>query len=405
MGTIEKSYMASEPDGLLDLVRVLWSRWWLIMTITAAGCAIAAGVAFLLPDMYTAGATLMPPQQPQTTASALIGQLGPLAAMAGGNLGLKSPSDLYVGLAGGRTIADHIIERFRLRDLYKAKTMVDARAKLRSMSRFSSGKDSLIKIEVDDPSPARAAEIANMYAVELNSQNTAFGTTEATQRRQFLEKQVAEERAQLALAEEGMKQVQTKTGIIQVEAQTSVAIASAAQLKAQITAGEVALKRLEMGAAPQNPEVLRIQTELDALRSQLRSLEVGARGAGDPLVATSAIPSGGLEYVRRLRELKYHEFLFEMLSKQYEAARIDENKAAPALQVVDFAVPPDKKSGPHRGLMMLFGSLASATAASLFVYYRHSMAASARSMGAPTAGVSVPETMNRNGVATTGART
>jgi uncharacterized protein involved in exopolysaccharide biosynthesis len=359
-----------EDDGLgmIDLLLILAARKKTIVGITALCTAMAAAVAFLLPNVYTATAVIIPPQQPQTAVSALVGQLGPLAAVAGHDIGLKTPSDLYVGLLNGRTIADHLIERFGLKALYEAKTMTDARSKFHSHTRTSSGKDSLIRIEVDDGDPQRAAEIANAFVTELNTQNTAFGTNEAAQRRTFLEKQLTDVRSALVSAEEVMKKTQTRTGIVQVEAQTSLAIAGIAQLKAQITAGEVALQRLSMGATAQNPEVLRTEAELDALRSQLKKAESAPRAAGDPMVAPSAMPGAGLEYLRSLRDLKYHEFLFEMLSKQYEAARIDESKVAPALQLVDAAVAPDKKSGPHRALMILFGAVAGLVMSCIGIY-------------------------------------
>jgi len=375
VGAADPGYRLEETGdgnmGLIDLLLILADRKKLIAGVTLAGGLTAALIAFWLPNTYTATAIILPPQQAQTAVSALVGQLGPLAAVAGSNLGLKSPGDLYVGLLGSRTIADCLIERFRLRELYRAKTMVDARNKLRSRSRFSAGKDSLIKLEVDDPEPKRAAAIANAYFSELNIQNTSYGTTEARDRRLFLEKQLDEERTALSTAEDEMKRTQVQTGIIHVEAQTSVAIASAAQLRAMITAGEVSLQQLNIGATGENPEVRRVEVELDALQAQLKKLEEAPRGGGDPLVATSAIPAAGLAYMRRLRDLKYHEFLFEMLSKQYEAARIDESKVAPALQLVDAAVPPDKKSGPHRELIVLFGLLAAAASGSVIAYARH----------------------------------
>jgi tyrosine-protein kinase Etk/Wzc len=358
-------------SGIIDLLLVLAANKKAIVGSALAGATVAVIVGLSLPNTFTATAIIMPPQQPQTAVSTIVGQLGPLAAVAGRDLGLKTPSDLYMGLLGSRTIADHLIERFELRTLYKAKTMMEARAKFRDHTRSSSGKDSLIRIEVDDTDPKRAADIANAYVLELNQQNTAFGTTEAKDRRVFLEKQLAAEKVALGDAEEAMKRTQTKTGIIQVESQTSVVIASIAQLNAQITAGEVALQRLKMGATAENPEVLAHQAELSALRGQLNNLERRPQRGGDTLMSTSAIPTAGMTYLRGLRDLKYHEFLFEMLSKQYEAARIDENKVAAALQTVDIAVPPDQKSGPHRGLIILFGAVAGLTIASITVYLLH----------------------------------
>jgi tyrosine-protein kinase Etk/Wzc len=360
-----------EAFGLIDLLLQLGERKRLIGSASLACGVLAAIVAFLLPDTYTAVALLLPPQQPETNASAMLGQLGPLASVAGRDLGLKTPGELYVGLLGSRTIADHVIESFGLKSVFKAKTMVDARNKLRSVAKFSTGKDSLVRVEVEDRDPRRAAAMANLFVAELNRQNSAFGTNEAAHRRAFLEKRVRDEKEALAEAEDAMKSTQSRTGIIQVEAQNSLAIASVAQLKAQIAAGEVARDGLKTGATAQNPEVIRAEAELTALRSQLKDLEEKSHGGSDPLMATAALPRSNLEYLRSLRDLKFHEFLFEMLSKQCEAARMDESKAAPTIQVVDAAVPPDKKSGPHRGLITVFGVVAGLLLGSAAAYVRH----------------------------------
>jgi uncharacterized protein involved in exopolysaccharide biosynthesis len=342
--------------GAADILPILAGRKRLLFAATISGGLLATAVAFLLPNMYTASAVILPPQKEQSSAAMLIGQLGPLAAAAGADLGLKNPADMYVGLLGSRTIADHLIARFGLMGLYQKNTLTDTRSKLWKRSRFSAGRDSLIRVEVDDHDPKRAADMANAFVSELDEQNRRLAISEASQRRQLLESQLVDEKSALAVAEEDMKSTQQRTGIIEVTGQTQVAIASLAQLRAQITVNEVALQRLKMGATPENPAVLQTETELAEMRAQLLKLEKSSPD-GDPLMATSAIPAAGLGYLRRLRDLKYHEFLFELLSKQYEAARIDEAKASPAIQVVDTAIPPDKKSGPLRTLIILLGCL------------------------------------------------
>jgi uncharacterized protein involved in exopolysaccharide biosynthesis len=131
-----------------------------------------------------------------------------------------------------------------------------------------------------------------------------------------------------------------------------------ARLRAGIAIREVALSSLESAATPQNPEVVRQQAELGALRQQLQKLETSGDpgGHGDTFIPTSLVPKVGLEYVRAVRDLKYNETLFELLLKQYEAARIDEAKEAPVVQVVDSAVPPDRKSWPDRPLLVFTGA-------------------------------------------------
>jgi uncharacterized protein involved in exopolysaccharide biosynthesis len=353
------------------LLAILSRRKRLIACSALIGGALAAIAALLMPDIYTATAVVMPPQKEQSAATALMGQLGPLAAAAGADMGLKSPSDLYVGLLGSRTIADRLIEQFQLRKLYRTKTLAATRAQLKRHSRISAGRDTLIKIEVEDTDPSRAATLANGYVAELNRLNKGLATTDAGQRRRFLEGQLGHERTALADAEDAMKKQQMQSGIIQPDAQTTVAIGSAAQLRAQVAAGEVAIERLKIGATPQNPELLRAQTELEAMRAQLRKLERGSQ-PGDALPSPSKIPESGLEYLRRLRELKYHELLVELLSKQYEAARLDESKAAPDLPIVDRAIPPDRRSGPQRQAIAFLGCLGGAALAVLIAYFKRS---------------------------------
>ncbi len=352
-----------EPSGfsLLDLLLALAERKWFILWMVLAGAAVMTVVAFLIPPLYTATASIMPPQQQQSAVTALLGQLGPLASAAagGGGLGLKTPGDLYVAILGSRTIADDLIESFNLRQLYDVSTMYSARKMLAKRSTITGAKDPLIKVAVEDWSPKRAAALANAYIEELSRQNGRLALTESAQRRLFFERQLQAQKKALADAEVALKATQERTGVLQVTAQVESIIGNMARLRAAIASREVALSSLESAATPQNPEVVRQKAELAALHEQLRKIEApsDAGVSGDPLIPTSLVPKAGLEYVRAVRDLKYNETLFELLLKQYEAARIDEAKEAPVIQVVDRAVPPDRKSWPPREGFPIAGAL------------------------------------------------
>jgi len=369
--------VASTEPELLDLLLVVAQKKWQIFRFTMAGGILSLGIALLIPNTYTATAVVMPPQQGQSSASALLGQLGGLAAMAGGSsLGLKSPSDLYIGLLGTRSISDAVIDKFKLLDVYNVKTRIDASEKLSSRRRFSAGKDSLIHIDVDDYSPQLAADMANSFATELNAKNTAIAANEAAQKRSFLESHLKDEKLALAAAEEDMKNLQQQSGVMQIESQARASLTAVAQLKAQIAAQEVMLDRLRLGATSQNPEVVGTETELSGLRAQLKKLEdspAGSNSSGDPFMPMARMPAAGLTYLRHLRELKFHEFLFELLTKQYEAAKLDESKQIPALPIVDWAVAPDKKSGPKRSVLVLVGFLLSGLLSAAFICLSHNM--------------------------------
>jgi tyrosine-protein kinase Etk/Wzc len=353
---------ASQAGGLslLDVLVAVAGRKLLAVSMTLAGGLLMAAVAMLLPPMYTATTTIVPPQQQQSTASALLGQLAPIAAAAGGNLGIKTPAELYVAILGSRTIADDLIHRFNLREIYQRSSWLETREMLARRSHFSAGGGPLIRIAVEDRDPKRAAALANAYLEALAKQNQRLALTESAQRRLFFEGQLDAQKKSLAEAEAVLKETQERTGVLQVNAQVESTIGSLARLRAEVTSREVALSSLKNAATPQNPEVIRQETEIATLREQLRDLEVSRDSGppGDPLIPTGRVPKAGLEYVRALREVKYNETLFELIARQYEVARIDEAKDAPVIQIVDQAIPPERKTWPPRMLFALAGAMA-----------------------------------------------
>jgi uncharacterized protein involved in exopolysaccharide biosynthesis len=317
---------------------------------------LGAAVAILSKSVFTAKATMLPPQQPQSTAAALMGQqLGALSGLGSAGGLLKSPADTYVGILQSRTIADRVIDKFQLRSLWKLKRQEDARRALKSRVNVESAKDGLIVITAEDPDPKLASNLANAFIDELYRMNASLAITEAGQRRMFFDQQLLDERNALAHAENDLRAIQEKTGIITLMGQSEMAIRSIAQTRAEIKSREVELQVMQTYATDENPGVVRIQREIETLRKQLVSRENDQQSmtAGDTEIPAGRVPAQGLEYARKLREVKYHETLFELLSRQYGAARIDEAKSAPVIQVIDRAVPPDKKSGPPRMLLTL----------------------------------------------------
>jgi tyrosine-protein kinase Etk/Wzc len=352
----EDETVTAKQEGvdLFDVLLVLSEARRSIAIWVVIFMAFGGIFSLLVGPTFSAGALILPPQQGQSLSSSMMGQLGSLMALAGGGA-LKTPADMYIGILESRTIADHLIARFHLQELYKTKKMEDARTSLRRNSRFLASKDGLIHITVDDHDPNRASEMANAYVDELYSMNSHLAITEAAQRRLFFDEELADEKNALTIAENDLKLTAEKTGIIQLGGQAESIIRTLAQLRAEIASREVQISAMRTFATDQNPNTVLVQKEIDSLRDQLSQLE---RDPRNPQLSTVGIPAGqvpaiALEYARKLREVKYHESLFELLSKQYEAARIDEAKAAPVIQVVDRAVPPDKKSGPYRLLITL----------------------------------------------------
>ena len=339
---------------LLDLLIVMGCRKAFLAKFTIGAALLAALISLFQPNIYTATAKVLPPQQSESSANALLGQLGVTRL----DLGLKDPKDVWVALLNSRTIAWAMINRFDLRKLYKEKRMVDAENDLRRNTEIVAGKDGLISVAVDDPDPERAAKMANAYVEELQNMNRNLAVTEAGQRRKFFEGQLEEARAQLRQAEDALVTTQEKTGVIDLGAQSRGIIEMVARVRAQITAKEVQIRGMRAFATEQNPELVRNETELAALRAQLATMEKStATGSeGSLFVPTNKVARSYIEYVRRFRDAKYYESLVEYMYKSYISAKIDESKSS-IIEVVDPAVPPERKSKPRRAVIVVLALL------------------------------------------------
>jgi tyrosine-protein kinase Etk/Wzc len=360
----EYSRVTAQRTGfdLFDFLLVLTEARKTIAVSMLICVALGVFVCLFAKPTFTGSALILPPQQGQSLAN-MMGQLSALVSLAGVSGGsgsqFKTPTDMYIGILESRTISDHLISKFHLQQLYKARNMEDTRTQLKSNCRFLAGKDGLIHISIEDHDPNRASEMANTYVDELYSMNAHLAITEAAQRRSFFDQEMAEERSSLSAAEDDLKKTAEKTGVIHLGGQAESIIRSLATLRAQIASREVEINSLKTYATDENPVAVRAREEINSLRQQLAKLESDPRNpeATDTMgIPAGRLPAVGLEYARKLREVKYHETLFELLAKQFEAARIDEAKAAPVIQVVDRALPPDKKTGPHR-LWIMVGAL------------------------------------------------
>lgn len=347
--------------GLVELL-IAAARYRLPMAIIVGVFAVGSLVlALLLPKIYQAETRILPPQQNSSLTSSMLGQiaqLGPLASLAGQNVGVRSSSDLYVGLLGSRTVIDGVVQRFHLMEAYEARELWQAREQLRNSTTITANRDGIITLQVEDRDPKRAADLANGYVDELYRLNQSLAITEAAQRRLFFEREMVSAKDGLTSAEIELIKVQEKTGMIQPEGQARAIIESIGALRGQIAAKEVQIRGLRAFATDENPDVRRAEGELETMRLQLAKLQSDTgTGKGDVFVPTGKVPSAGVEYLRRLRDVKYYENIYEVLSKQFELAKLDEAKSAAIVQVVDKAVVPERKFRPRRLSIVFFGTM------------------------------------------------
>jgi tyrosine-protein kinase Etk/Wzc len=370
MSTLKSVSIPIEPAGarrdesrdeisVLDLLVILTARRWLILKSTALFAVAALVLAYLLPPHFTAKTTILPPQQGNSFASALSSQLsglGGLAALAGSALG-RSPNEMYVAMMKSQAVEDAMINRYGLMKEYHCKYLQQARKAFES--RFDvegNGKDELIHISVDDPDPKRAAEMANGYVDEFRTLSQGMAITEAAQRVVFFQQQVDATKEKLAEAEEALKETEQKTGMLQLDSQARALIESAAMLRAQIEAKEVQIQMMRTYAGDQNANLIEAEQGLEGLRAQLQKLGGNEDDDTAGLIQPKGmVPQTGLEYIRKYRDAKYYETIFEFLARQLELAKLDQAKEGALIQTVDPAIVPDHKSFPPRALILAAG--------------------------------------------------
>jgi tyrosine-protein kinase Etk/Wzc len=364
-GRPERGGGTRDEVSVLDLLIILAERKRLIFLITVAFALLAVAVSFLLPKRYTATVILLPPQQGSPVGMALASELGSmgglgstaggggLSALAGSALGIGNTNDMYVAMLRSETVENAMVQQYGLLQEYHKHYLTDARKKFEHYSTANgNGKDRLIHISVEDHDPRRAADLANGYVAQFRKLTEHLAITEAAQRRVFFAEQLKQANQKLESAEEAFKETEQKTGFIELSSQARALIEAAATIRAQIVSLETQIQGMRTYAAGQNAQLARAEQELDGLRGQLARLTGSEQDLGGLIVPKGQVPAASIEYMRKLRDVEYYQSVFNHLAAQLELARLDEAKEGALVQVVDPAIPPDKKSSPKRMLIV-----------------------------------------------------
>jgi len=366
-----------EEINLLDYWRVVRKRWKLIGVIFFTTVAAAVVVSLIMTPIYQAKTTIMPIESSRGQLSATLQSLGSLPFVGGmlPSIGGASANKLVTVLKS-RTAAEEVIQALGLiKVLFEEErdeppTLQDAVKSLYNITDITDDKKGLISIAVEYKDPHIAAGIANQYTIALQRFLNENTLSMAKRNRIFIEDQLTKVKEELRHAEDAMKNFQTNKKIVAMDAQTEAAIKALAELKAMITAKEVELGVLRQFATSSNPDVLSIKDELRELKKQLAMLESNDTNPNaDVLPSLSEAPELGLQYIRLKRKALTQEKVFELLTQQYEMAKIEEAKEDITFQVIDRAIPPEKRVKPKRKLIVMLAGVVSLFAGVFVVFF------------------------------------
>jgi uncharacterized protein involved in exopolysaccharide biosynthesis len=361
--------MTATPQWIVN-AELFWRERRTILRITACGMLLCLILCFVLPKRYEAATTIMPPEQTGSSAALLaaISQRagsasGGMSALAGSLFGSSTKGEMFIDLMRSGTVGGALAQQFELQSVYGKRYMVDTIKKLSSRTSISENKKSgLITLKVTDSDPVRARDLASAYIVELNRLLTRVSTSAARRERVSVEQRLQSVQADLQQAQIEMSEFSSKNTAIDIKEQAKATVEAGAKLDAQLIVARAQLASLRQVYGDENPRVLAVREQVGVLEHELASMSGSASAPDDGHLlypSLRKLPALGVEWANLYRRVRVQETVFELLSAQYEAARIQEAREVGTVSVVDAPDVPEKRSFPKRTLTMVAGTVCS----------------------------------------------
>ena len=366
-----------------EQLRLLWGRRRFFFRTGAIGLLVSTLVAFMIPKSYTSTTQLMPPDPQSTSGMAMMAAMaakagGGLGAVAGDLLGVKSSGALFIGVLRSQTSQDRLIQQFDLKKVYGTRLVMDARTRLDENTSISEDKKSgIISISVTDHTPQRAAALASAYVDQLNTLVSELSTSSAHREREFLEERLKVAKQDLDDASNQLAQFSSKNNTLDIQQEGKAMLDAAGTIAGEMIVAQSELEGLRQIYTDNNSRVHSLNARVGELRKQLEKLggtqanavggisaspgqtgdpSAGKAGGGLPYPTIRSLPLLGAKYADYYRRAKIQETVYELLTEQYELAKVQEAKETPSVKVLDPARIPEKKSFPPRSVIMFLGT-------------------------------------------------
>jgi capsule polysaccharide export protein KpsE/RkpR len=377
---------APEKATWVENASLFWDFRYTFARVAGIVFVLSMLLALSLPKEYVSGARIMPPEQGSNSAAmlaALVGKSsgGGLAGLAGSLLGTKNNGALFVALLHSGTVSGHLIDRFNLQQVYHKRYREDTAKRLGHLTKITEDpKSGVITIRVTDETRDRARDLAQGYLDELNNLVVRVNTSSAHREREFIEQRLNTVQIELQRAQLELSDFSSKNTTIDIREQTRATVEAGAKLEGQLIAGESELDSLRQIYGNQNVRVRAAEARDAILRRELQRANGQSSPEGEgkdidsshPYPALRQLPQLGVRWANLYRNVRIHETVFDLLSQEYETARIEEVKSIPTVSVIDVPGLPEKKSGPHRTLIVLISTLLSVILTAVFLLARRS---------------------------------
>jgi capsule polysaccharide export protein KpsE/RkpR len=403
MTTIHSAISTLDQDQAMSYVNqpqwatralLLWQHRRVLARVAAISLMVSLGISFAIPKQYKSSTSIMPPEQQGSGAMLLAALsshaegLGALGGLAGGLLGAHTSTELFIDLLHSGSVSGHLIDQFNLQKAYGTKYRIDTAKRLARRTKITEDKKSgVITIEVEDTDRVRARDLAQGYLDELNNLVLRTNTSSAHRERVFVEHRLHTVQADLEKAQLELSEFSSKNSTIDIKEQTRAMVDAGARVQAELMIEQSGLESLRQIYGDGNVRVREAEARIASLKGELARmtgssapLAVGVQDVteidtgdsdkkGELYPPLRQLPRLAVPYADLYRNVRVQETLYELLTQQYEMARIEEAKDIPAVSVIDAPGIAEKKSFPPRlllSLLLTFLSFALASAVILF---------------------------------------
>lgn len=387
METTSRQVRREDEVTLLDYWRVMRKHGLMILGITCVS-VVAAGFTsyFLMTKIYESRATILAPKESGGGGGG--GSLLAALAASGGRQvfgdilpSMNTNRDAFIAILKSRTMAQELVDKFNLKDYFKAQFTIDAIRALERGSDIRVSKEGVISVTVEDKDPKLAADVANAYITNLDRLFAKMGTTDASRQRAFIAERLDKTEKSLRQAEEVLRRFQESNKAVVMQEQSKSAIEETAKLRAQIVTAEGQLEFTRTYSTENNPQVLQQRRQIDELKRQLGQMQFGhgmdlppeSLNSGQPRrelhLPFTKVPEMEMELIRLTRDVKVQEGVYSLLTSQFEQAKIAEARDMPSVQILDRAVPAERKSKPITVLNMAIAGTVSLFVGILLAFF------------------------------------
>ncbi len=366
--------------GWVPNTSLLWDNRRTILRVTLWSLILGTALAFSIPKEYESTTRMMPPEQQGASAAmlaALAGKAmpGALGSLAGSMFGMKDTGALFVELLKSGTIQERIIDRFDLQKVYRKRYRQDTAKKLAHRTEvIQDRKSGVITIRVTDTDRRRARDMTQTYVDALDDLLIRVNTSAARREREFIEQRLAQVQGDLEKAQVALSDYASKNTALDIKEQTKAMVEAGAKLQAQLIVARSEVDsvaqiygdgNVRMRAA--NARVGELERELKKMGGTGSGLQEGSRDQDQLYPALRELPILAVRWADLYREVKVKETVYDLLTEQYELARIEEVKAIPSVRIIDPPSWPEKKSFPPRLIIMLVFTCLGAFSTAMFV--------------------------------------